>query len=294
MKRGFIVLFSLCAVMTLAYFTASKWAIHHRTLTYLDPLRTDRTVTLDVAVRRDREMESLAEMIDLPVAILSHGNTVKNTEYSFLANAFAARGYIVVSVQHDLETDDPMVTKAGEEYVGRRPQYNRGISNIMFAIDEMKKAYPNADYHHLTLIGHSNGGDISMYFAKLHPEMVKKVVTLDNLRVPFVTDGKVKILSFRSHDPVFKTDPGVIPDDEICAKNGIEVVRTQFQHNDLSDRGPDQAKAYIQSKLHQFLDEVDQDDDNPFKLLPTTSADAGAATQAQPAPVSAPAATAKN
>jgi hypothetical protein len=57
-----------------------------------------------------------------------------------------------------------------------------------------------------------------MYFARLHPDMVKKVVTLDNLRVPFVTDGKIKILSFRSKDPVFKADPGVVPDDEVCAK----------------------------------------------------------------------------
>jgi len=288
MKRGFIVLVSLSVIMTLAYFTASKWAIHHRTLTFDDPLRSDRNVTVEVAVRRDREMESIAEMIDLPVAILSHGNTVKATEYSFLANAFAARGYLVVSIQHDLETDAPMVTKAGEEYVGRRPQYNRGIANINWAIEEMKKVYPNADYHHLTLIGHSNGGDISMYFATLHPDMVKKVVTLDNLRVPFVTDGKVKILSFRSKDPVFKADPGVVPNDEICAKAGIEVVRTQFQHNDLSDRGPDQVKTLIEGKLHQFLDQVDQDDDNPFKLLPTTSADAGAATAPKPAPPAAP------
>jgi Chlorophyllase enzyme len=303
MKRGFIVLFSLCAIMTLAYFTASKWAIHHKTLTFDDPLRGDRTVTIDLAVRRDREMESIADMIDLPVAILSHGNTVKNTEYSFLANAFAARGYMVVSIQHDLATDDPMVTRVGEEYVGRRMQYNRGIGNIMFAIEEVKKVYPNADYRHLTLIGHSNGGDISMYFAKLHPDMVKKVVTLDNLRVPFVTDGKIKILSFRSRDPVFKADPGVVPDDDICAKAGIEVVRTQFQHNDLSDRGPDQVKALIEAKVHQFLDEVDHDDDNPFKLLPTTSADAGVMTEAKPsatpvtgAPVAAaaPVASAKN
>ena len=291
MKRGFIVLFSLCAIMTLAYFTASKWAIHHKTLTFDDPLRGDRNVTVDLAVRRDREMESIADMIDLPVAILSHGNTVKNTEYSFLANSLAARGYMVVSIQHDLATDDPMVTRVGEEYVGRRMQYNRGIGNIMFAIDELKKVYPNADYHHLTLVGHSNGGDISMYFAKLHPDMVRKVVTLDNLRVPFITDGKVKILSFRSRDPVFKADPGVVPDDEVCAKAGIEVVHTQFQHNDLSDRGPDQVKALIATKVHQFLDEVDQDDDNPFKLLPTTSADAGVVTETKPAaPVTSPAA----
>jgi hypothetical protein len=31
------------------------------------------------------------------------------------------------------------------------------------------------------------------------------------LRVPFVTDGRLKILSFRSKDPNYKTDPGVLP-----------------------------------------------------------------------------------
>jgi len=269
MKRGIIIL-SICSVISLAYFTASKWAIHHKTLTFVDPLRSDRIVTIDLAVRRDREMESIAEMIDLPVAILSHGNTVKNTEYSFLANVFAARGYMVVSIQHDLETDDPMVTKVGEEYVGRRMQYNRGIFNIIFVVDELKKRYPNADYRRLTLIGHSNGGDISMYFAKLHPDLVRKVVTLDNLRVPFVTDGTVKILSFRSKDPVFKADPGVVPSDEICAKAGIKVVRTEFQHNDLSDRGPDRVKAAIGASVQAFLDE---DEGSSIPLLTAAAPD---------------------
>jgi predicted dienelactone hydrolase len=58
-------------------------------------------------------------MIKLPVAVISHGNTVKFTEYSFLANVLAARGFIAVSIQHDLPTDPPMVTKPGEVYVGR-------------------------------------------------------------------------------------------------------------------------------------------------------------------------------
>jgi pimeloyl-ACP methyl ester carboxylesterase len=53
------------------------------------------------------------------------------------------------------------------------------------------------------MVGHSNGGDISMYFAKIYPDRVKKVVTLDNLRVPFMANGKFKILSFRSQDPLF-------------------------------------------------------------------------------------------
>jgi Chlorophyllase enzyme len=275
MKRGIIVLVSAGALMAVIYFTASKWAIHHKTLTFEDILREDRTVTVDLAIRRDREMEAMAEMIELPVAVLSHGNTVKNTEYSFLANLFAARGYMVISIQHDLETDAPMVTKVGEEYVGRRMQYNRGISNIMFAIDELKQHYPNADYRHLTLIGHSNGGDISMYFAKLHPDLIKKVVTLDNLRVPFVTDGKVKILSFRSKDPVFKADPGVVPDDEICAKAGIKVVRTEFQHNDLSDRGPDNVKASIGAKVEEFLDA--EEGPSPLSLLTASASPHGPA-----------------
>jgi alpha/beta hydrolase fold/Platelet-activating factor acetylhydrolase, isoform II len=255
MKRRVAIVLSLCTLMTVAYFTASKWLIRHQTLTFFDILRSERPVSVDIAVRRDREMEATAEMIELPVVILSHGNTVKHTEYSFLANTFAARGYLVISIQHDLATDDPMVTKIGEEYVGRRPQYNRGIFNILFAIDEVKKVYPNADYRKLTMVGHSNGGDISMYFAERHPDLVKKVVTLDNLRVPFITNGKIKILSFRSKDPVFKADPGVVPDDEICKKAGITVVRTEFQHNDLSDRGPDQVKTSIQAMVGKFLDD---------------------------------------
>jgi Chlorophyllase enzyme len=255
MKRGMAILLSVCALVSLVYFTGSKWAIHHKTLTFYDPLRTDRPVAVDVAIRRDREMEAIAEMITLPVAILNHGNTVKFTEYSFLANLLAARGYMVVSIQHDLETDEPMVTQAGEEYVGRRPQYNRGIANIMFAIDELKKIQPNSDFRHLTMVGHSNGGDISMYFAKRHPDLIKKVVTLDNLRVPFITDGKFKILSFRSRDPVFKADPGVVPNDEMCQKAGITVVKTTYQHNDLSDRGPDHVKNDIQAILDKFLDD---------------------------------------
>ena len=264
MKRGIAVLLSLCAVVAVAYFTASKWAIRHEMLTFNDPVRGNRLVAVDLAVRRDKELQANAGMIKLPVAILNHGNTVKFTEYSFLANLFAARGYMVVSIQHDLPTDAPMVTKIGELYVGRQPQYERDIANIRFAIDEMKQVQPNADYDHLTMVGHSMGADVSLYFAKMYPDQIKKVVTLDNLRVPFMTDGRFKILSFRSSDPVFKPDPGVIPDAEICEKAGITVVRTGFQHNDMRDTGPDEAKASIQDMVDKFLD-----DDSPLRPVET-------------------------
>jgi hypothetical protein len=264
MKRGIAILVSLGVLMTVAYFTASKWAIRHETVTFNDPARDNRPVAVDIAVRFDKEMQADAGMIKLPVTVLNHANTVKFTEYSFLANVFAFRGYLVVSIQHDLPTDAPMVTKVGELYVGRLPQIQRGIANIRFAVEKMKTVEPNADYDRLTMVGHSMGGDISMYFAKMYPDQIKKVVTLDNLRVPFMTDGKFKILSFRSKDPVFKTDPGVIPDDELCEKSGIQVVQTGFQHNDLSDRGPDDVKSTIQGMVDKFLD-----DDSPLKPVET-------------------------
>src|SRR6201985_3132163 len=116
MKRGIGVLLSLCVLTAAHYSTASKGAIRHETIPFRDPSRDNRPVAVDIAVRRDKEMQANADMISLPVAILNHGNTVKFTEYSFLANVFAARGYMVISIQHDLPTDAPMVTKVGEIY----------------------------------------------------------------------------------------------------------------------------------------------------------------------------------
>jgi hypothetical protein len=283
MKRGIAVLLSISALAAVAYFTVSKWAIRHETLMFHDEARGNRPVEIDVAVRRDKELEANAGLIKLPVAILNHGNTVKFTEYSFLANVFAARGYMVASIQHDLATDAPLVTKVGELYVGRLSQYHRGVANIRFAIDELKKVQPNADYDHLTMIGHSNGGDISMYFAKLYPDQIAKVVTLDNLRVPFMTDGRFKIISFRSKDPVFKPDPGVIPDDEICEKAGITVVRTSFRHNDMRDTGPDEAKASIQGMLEKMLENEAPPPPAEVKASPVMT-DAGPVAPYAPAP----------
>jgi len=259
MKRGITILLSLSVLVTGAYLTISNWAIRHETITFYDPSRDNRPVAVNIAIRRDKEMQANAGMIKLPVAVLNHGNTVKNTGYSFLANAFAGRGYLVLCPQHDLPTDPPMVTKVGELYVGRLPQILRGVANIHFAVGEMKKIQPSADYDKLTMVGHSMGGDISMYFAKQYPDEIKKVVTLDNLRVPFLTEGKFKILSFRSKDPQFKTGPDVIPNEEQRENAGITVVQTTFQHNDMRDTGPDEAKNSITSMLDKFLVNTDSE-----------------------------------
>ncbi len=132
------------------------------------------------------------------------------------------------------------------------PVYERGVSNIIFVLNALTKIQPNADYDHLTMIGHSNGGDMSMYFAKEHPDQVARVITLDNLRVP-LAQGAFKILSFRSKDTNFVPDPGVVPSDEICRKSGITVVNTGYRHTDMTDHGPEQLKINIENTLNKFL-----------------------------------------
>jgi len=283
MKRGFAVLASVCLLTVGVYFAISKWGIRHETLDLFDAAR-QRPVSVDLAVRRDYELKADDGFWKLPVAIISNGNTVKNTEYSFLANVFAAKGYLVASIQQDLPSDPPLMTKEGEPYVGRREVYEKGEANILFVLGELKKRHPGADYGHLTMVGHSNGGDTSMYFARRHPEMVSKVVTLDNLRVPFVTGDKMKILSFRSDDPHFKTDPGVLPNATQAITNGIDIIKTPFQHTEMSDRGPTSVKEKIQQALDHFLN-----DSSASELSPNNTDDLPIAKPpASPAPPPVP------
>ncbi len=263
MKRGLITAIALGVCVAAAYFSFSRWGVRHETISLFDAER-GRPIDVAIAVRRDAEVRAMAGLKTLPVAVVNHGNTVRNTEYSFLANVLALRGYLVLSIQHDLPSDAPLVTKVGELYVGRLPVYQRGVANINYAVDHLKARFAYADFSKLLMLGHSNGGDISMYFAKLYPERIRRVVTLDNLRVPFLTEAKFKILSFRSKDPNFVPDPGVVPDDAECARTGIEVVKTGFQHTDMSDRGPEHVKERIEATLDQFLSE-----DSDLRPAPT-------------------------
>src|SRR5215475_6414146 len=162
MKRALAILACLCLFAAGEYVAVSKWAIRHATLNLFDTTR-QRPVAVDLAVRRDYEIKANNGLWKLPIAIISNGNTVRNTEYSFLANVLAARGYLVASIQQDLPTDPPLVTKVGLPYVGRETVYERSEANILFVLSQLKRLQPNADYDHLTLVGYSNGGDVSMY-----------------------------------------------------------------------------------------------------------------------------------
>jgi pimeloyl-ACP methyl ester carboxylesterase len=159
----------------------------------------------------------------------------------------------------------------GSPFLGRLPSYQRAEKNILFAIDEIKKVYPDPDFDTVTLFGHSQGGDIAMYFAGQHPDLVTKVVTLDNIRVPILLSGRARVLSLRSGN--FKADPGVVPQVEHADEAGVEVVHTEFQHDHFSDRGPDTVKERVRDLLARFLME-----DKPPKKRGEKKKDAQSAT----------------
>lgn len=142
-----------------------------------------------------------------PLALISHGYGASNRAYSFLAEALAERGYVVASVQHELEGDAPMPT-SGEPAVVRRPWWDQGSANLRFVIREMR-ARRLADRGPVLLVGHSNGGDSSMLFAAQHKGMVRAVFTLDNRRMKMPRTARPRICSVRSSDQ--PADPGVLP-----------------------------------------------------------------------------------
>lgn len=252
MKRRTLVLLSLLAATVAAggwsYLYLIKYDIRREHLALHDASR-NRDVPVELAISRRAELKAMFGFKPR-VAIISHGNTVKNTEYGFVGDVLATQGYLVAAIQHDLPGDPPL-SMQGFPYVGRLPSYQRAEKNILFAIEEIKKVYPDPDFKTVTMFGHSQGGDIAMYFAGHHPDLVTKVVTLDNIRVPILMSGKARILSFRSNN--FKPDPGVVPSDEACAEAGVEVVKTDFQHDHFSDRGPDTVKERVKEVLARFL-----------------------------------------
>lgn len=146
------------------------------------------------------------------VIIVSHGyqanRSGSNKNHSYLCQKLATAGYYVASIQHELPTDS-LIPSTGIPQVIRRPHWERGAANILFVLNELKRTKPDLDYKHVTLIGHSNGGDMSMLFAQKYPDLIDKVISPDNRRMPFPRTKHPKLYSLRSSDQ--PADEGVLP-----------------------------------------------------------------------------------
>ncbi|MCO4294682.1 hypothetical protein NF867_17605 [Solitalea sp. MAHUQ-68] len=185
-----------------------------------------------------------------PVAIINHGYGVTNTAYSYIANHLVKKGFVVIGIQHDLPGDPPMAT-SGDLFKLRKPVWEEGVKNMLFTLESLKKFGNNWNFEKLLIIGHSNGGDMAMLMASEHPEMIWKVISLDNRRMPIPRVKQPQILSFRSID--MPADPGVLPTDKEQKDLGIQIISLKnTKHNDMWDGGTKEQKQEIISYIDFF------------------------------------------
>ncbi len=185
------------------------------------------------------------------LVILSAGYWCVNTGYSYISNHLCKKGYIVVSIQHELQTDT-ILPSGKDMYKLRLPNWKEGVKNIKAIIEYLKTEYPNLEYDKLNLIGHSNGGDISMLFATEFPEIVKTCISLDNRRMPIPRTNKIKLMSIRADQ--YNADDGVIPSLSDLEKYNIKIVNLKnVGHNYLRDNATKESKEIILSEIDKIL-----------------------------------------
>ncbi len=190
------------------------------------------------------------------VVIVSHGYGQNKggdyLAYSYLTENLASKGYFVASIQHELPTDS-LIPLTGLAQVVRRPFWERGADNIMFVINVLKHAHPHLDFNHLTLIGHSNGGDMTALFPQKYPDLVYKIITLDNRRMALPrTKKNPKVHSLRSSDQV--ADEGVLPTIEEQKNMGITLIKLPNTiHNHMDDDATTDQRQEINNYILNFL-----------------------------------------
>lgn len=189
------------------------------------------------------------------IVVFNHGygaNYAKNyLVYSYLTRFFASEGYFVISIQHELKTDSLLPTE-GIPQVVRLPFWTRGVENIAFTLSELKKSHPTLNFDHITLVGHSNGGDMIALYPTIHSNQVERIITLDHLRVPLPKEKGLSVLSLRSSDK--EADPGVIPSKEAQRKFDCSIIQLKnINHNGMNDFGRKHQKKLILSHIDSFL-----------------------------------------
>ncbi|MBK5720670.1 alpha/beta hydrolase [Dysgonomonas sp. Marseille-P4677] len=167
--------------------------------------------------------------------------------YSAITRKLASKGYFVISIQHELPDDD-LLAMDGNLYETRMPNWQRGVENILFTINEIKKIRPDLNWENLNLIGHSNGGDMTMLFATRYPEYTKRAISLDHRRMPIPLQKKPRLYSLRGCD--YEADKGVLPSVSDRERYSIRVIQLDdIKHGGMDDKG----SVYQLDKINNFI-----------------------------------------
>jgi predicted dienelactone hydrolase len=211
-----------------------------------------RQRTIPIAVYSPSPRHHCSITLRCPVALLSAGHGMQNSQYAFLGVAVADLGFLVIGIQHDQPGDAPLAT-SGDWYTLRMPVWRIGVANLQFVRSTLRAGYPQFDWDHLVLLGHSNGGDVSALLAHDEPDLVATLVTLDNRRYPLPRTTRPRVMSIRAGDDV-AADPGVLPDAREQEEHGIRIVTIKAaRHGDMSEFGSTATKQEIVAAVTAFL-----------------------------------------
>jgi pimeloyl-ACP methyl ester carboxylesterase len=224
---------------------------------HLDTLKLfdqNRQREIPIAIYKPKTTKKIK---DQQLVILSHGYNENRRGsylgYKYLTEFLATHGIIVVSIQHELPTDS-LIPLTGIPQIVRRPFWDRGADNILFVIQVLKKMYPDLNFKHITLIGHSIGGDMTALFPQKYPNIVDKIITLDNRRMALPRTINPRVYSLRSSDQ--QADQDVLPTNEEIKNFNMKIIKlANTKHNDMGDNLNDEQSREINNYIMSFLND---------------------------------------
>jgi hypothetical protein len=91
-------------------------------------------------------------------------------------------------------------------------------------------------------------------FPQKYPNIVEKIITLDNRRMALPKSKKVKVYTLRSSDQL--ADEGVLPTEKETKKYKMKVVKlANTTHNEMDDDANDEQRKEIQEYIMTFIND---------------------------------------
>jgi len=160
-----------------------------------------------------------------PVVVFTHGYTGTFTDYTFLFEDLASRGYVVASVNHTYEAtavefpDGRLVKSMVGNHFAHTLQLDdkstwfavaARVSDLKFVMDELQRMNSSRngpftdklDLSHVALAGHSLGGVTALLGSEMEPRF-SAALSIDGV-IPgslFGTTGKPVLMMFTGRDP---------------------------------------------------------------------------------------------
>ena len=104
----------------------------------------------------------------------------------------------------------------------------------------------------IILIGHSNGGDMTMLFATRYPQLINKAISMDHRRMIMPRTRNPRLYTLRGCD--YDADSGVLPTEKEQEQFRMKVVKLDgITHSNMGENGTEEQHNLINQYIYGFL-----------------------------------------